>query len=87
MEEEVKAVLTERKTKSGIDQGKLAVRDGRRLLPVKSGNDSLVSREPNKGKKMARGRFLPCSGARQRAESDGGSSGRRNPSSTDELGF
>jgi hypothetical protein len=37
--------------------------------------------------KMVRGRSLPCSGARQRAKYDGGSSGRGNPSSTDELGF
>jgi hypothetical protein len=87
MKEEVKAVLTERKTKTEVDQGQLAARDGGWLLPVKFDNESQVSREPNKGKKMVRGRSLPCNRARQRAKSDGGSSRRRNPSSTDELGF
>jgi hypothetical protein len=31
MKEELKAVLTERKTKTKVDQGQLAARDGRRL--------------------------------------------------------
>jgi hypothetical protein len=51
MKEEGKAVLTERKTKTGVDQGQLVARDGRRLLPVKFGGESRVSREPNKGKR------------------------------------
>jgi hypothetical protein len=51
MKEEVKAVLTERKTKTEVDQGQLVARDGGRLLPVKFGDESQVSREPNKGKR------------------------------------
>jgi hypothetical protein len=51
MKEEVNAVLTERKMKTGVDQGQLATRDGGRLLPVKFGDESRVSREPNKGKR------------------------------------
>jgi hypothetical protein len=51
MKEEIKVVLTERKTKTEVDQGQLAARDGGWLLPVKFGDESRVSREPNKGKK------------------------------------
>jgi hypothetical protein len=51
MKEVGKAVLTERKTKTGVDQGQLTARDGGRLLPVKFGGESRVSREPNKGKR------------------------------------
>jgi hypothetical protein len=43
MKEEVKAVLTERKTKTEVDQGQLTAKDGGRLLPVKFGDESRVS--------------------------------------------
>jgi hypothetical protein len=47
-------------------------RKGGRLLPVKFGDEPWVSRGPNKGE-MVRGKSLPCSGARQRVKSGGGS--------------
>jgi hypothetical protein len=76
MKEEVKAVLTEEKMETKVDQGQLAARNGGWLLPVKFGDETWASRGPNKGKKMVRGRSLPCNGARQRVKTDGGSSGR-----------
>jgi hypothetical protein len=71
--EEVGGVLTERKMKTLVDQGQLVVRKGGRLLPMKFGDESWVARGPNKGE-MVWGKSLPCSGARQRVKSGGGSS-------------
>jgi hypothetical protein len=53
MKEEVKVVLTEEKMEMKVDQGQLAARNGRRLLPMKFGDETRASRGPNKGKNGA----------------------------------
>jgi hypothetical protein len=54
MKEEVKAVLTEEKMETKVDQGQLPVRNGGWLLPVKFSDETRASRGPNKGKNGAR---------------------------------